>query len=242
MQTTLHPIDQYIGTKLRVYRKKKGLSQSDLAQLLGISHQLVQKYEQGSTRISVSTLYDISRVLGIAPGFFYEGFEVTSPLAADSDTIIMTDRPPHLNVLLVEDNAADEVLVRKAFDACEMEAKAVIHAVHDGVEALQWLRQPQGCIPFTTPHVILLDLHIPKKPGMEVLKELKNDRTLQHIPVIILTNCINVSEMQKTYRLHASGYILKSFDIHQFYRDIRSMAEYWLNTVILPSRTLDTVS
>ncbi len=234
--SSLHPIDSYIGSKIRTHRKKLSLSQSDLANLLKISHQQIQKYEQGLTRISVSTLYDISRVMGVVPGFFYEGFQLNASHATPpaSQDIISSERPRSLNILLVEDDASDEILARKALESCASDITISIHTAHDGVEALQFLRNNLSSS-FLMPDIILLDLNIPKKQGIEVLKEIKNDRNMRHIPVIILTHSINAAEMFETYKLYASGYIAKSFDVNRFNKDISNMIEYWLTTVVLPN-------
>lgn len=230
--SALHPIDNYIGSKIRNHRKKLGLSQVDLANLLNVSHQQIQKYEQGLTRISVSMLYEISRIMGVTPGFFYEGFQAHAVHTVQD--IISPERPKSLHVLLVEDNASDEILARKALEACASDVAISVHAVHDGAEALRLLRGQHMSTPVLMPDIILLDLNIPKKQGMEVLKEIKNDRELRHIPVIVLTHSINAAEMYETYKLYASGYIVKSFDIKRFNSDISKMVGYWATMVVLP--------
>lgn len=209
------------------------MSQLQLAELLRVSHQQVQKYEQGMTRISASTLYDIGRIMSVVPSFFYEGFNPTLPASNTIDDIISLERPKQLNILLVEDNASDEILTRKALEECD--AEIIVHSVYDGIEALKCLRGRGSITPFQRPDIVLLDLNIPKKQGMEVLKEIKNDHELRHIPIIVLTNSINAQEMFETYRLYASGYITKSFDITRFNKNIIDMVEYWASAVILPS-------
>jgi CheY-like chemotaxis protein len=234
--SSAHPIDIYIGHRLRTHRKKLGLRQLDLADLLKVSYQQIQKYEHGTTRISVSTLYDISKIMGVEPGYFYEGFNpnIKQHFLPSADDVISLERQPSLNVLLIEDSASDEILTRKAFEVCKAEIK--IHSLYDGVEAMKFLRgQNVGAAPFMRPDIILLDLNIPRKQGVEVLKEVKNDRDLRSIPIIILTNSINAKEMQETYKLFASGYISKSFDINRFIRNIVTMVDYWSSTVILPT-------
>ena len=66
-------IDRHIGTRLRELRAINGLSQKQLARELGVSFQQVQKYEQGTNRISASRLWEISEVMDVAPGTFFEG-------------------------------------------------------------------------------------------------------------------------------------------------------------------------
>jgi transcriptional regulator with XRE-family HTH domain len=69
-----HPIDTYVGGRMRLRRIQLGLSQGALAGKIGVSFQAVQKYESGDIRISASRLYDVAQVLDVSPGFFFEGY------------------------------------------------------------------------------------------------------------------------------------------------------------------------
>jgi transcriptional regulator with XRE-family HTH domain len=69
-----HPIDVYVGGRMRLRRIQLGLSQGALASKIGVSFQAVQKYESGDIRISASRLYDVAQVLEVSPGFFFEGY------------------------------------------------------------------------------------------------------------------------------------------------------------------------
>lgn len=69
-----HPIDVYVGGRMRLRRIQLGLSQGALAGKIGVSFQAVQKYESGDIRISASRLYDVAQALEVSPGFFFEGY------------------------------------------------------------------------------------------------------------------------------------------------------------------------
>jgi len=69
-----HPIDVYVGGRMRLRRIQLGLSQGALASKIGVSFQAVQKYESGDIRISASRLYDVAQVLQVSPAFFFEGY------------------------------------------------------------------------------------------------------------------------------------------------------------------------
>ena len=84
--------------------------------------------------------------------------------------------------------------------------------------------------------IIFLDIFIPKRDGMSVLREIKRDKDIQDIPVIILTNNISQELMSKAYKLGASGYICKSFDFASFKENITDCIKYWTKAVTLPSR------
>lgn len=85
------------------------------------------------------------------------------------------------------------------------------------------------------PDLILLDLNLPKKDGRELLAEIKNDPNLKRIPVVILTISKAEEDIIKTYNLHANCYITKPLDLEQFMRVIKSIEEFWLTIVVLPS-------
>ncbi len=72
-----HPIDIHVGSRLRALRARRGQSQGNLADKLGLSFQQVQKYETGANRVSASKLFDISRIMGVTPNYFFEGREDT---------------------------------------------------------------------------------------------------------------------------------------------------------------------
>lgn len=69
-----HPVDVFVGRKLRMRRTIMGMSQSELGDAIGISFQQVQKYERGANRISASKLWDFSIALGVTPAYFFDGF------------------------------------------------------------------------------------------------------------------------------------------------------------------------
>jgi CheY-like chemotaxis protein/DNA-binding XRE family transcriptional regulator len=229
-------LDIYIGKRLREKRQKLSLTLTDLAEKLGVSHQQIQKYEQAQSRIAAITLYQLGEILGVEPSYFFQGFSAfkkkTERLTGD---VIVPDRESTLNILLVEDDAADELLTRRAFSECSVNVN--MFTVHDGVAALDFLRNKCTSVDFPRPDIILLDLNIPKRDGATVLREIKRDRDISDIPVIIMTNSINFQEMISCYKAFAAGYICKPFDFDIFQNSIESLARYWAQSVVLPNRS-----
>ena len=86
-----------------------------------------------------------------------------------------------------------------------------------------------------TPDIILLDLNLPQKDGREVLEEIKTDENLKRIPVVVLTTSKAEEDIIKSYDLHANSYITKPVDFDQFIRVVRSIEDFWLEVVRLPS-------
>ncbi|HNV27308.1 MAG TPA: response regulator, partial [Nitrospira sp.] len=121
-----------------------------------------------------------------------------------------------IEILLVEDNPGD---VRLTVEALK-EAKVINHltVVKDGVEALAFLRRQGSYTTAPRPHLILLDLNLPRKDGREVLADIKTDDNLKRIPVVVLTTSQDEQDVLKSYNLHANCYITKPIDLDQFDR------------------------
>jgi chemotaxis family two-component system response regulator Rcp1 len=138
-----------------------------------------------------------------------------------------------VEVLLVEDNPGDIRLLQEAFKECE--ATSHLNITRDGEQALAYLRQ-EGCYAKSPrPAFILLDLNLPRKDGREVLEEIKKDRNLRQIPVVILSTSTNIEDVRHAYDLHANCYVPKPFDIDKLQDLGRALENFWLSTVLLPN-------
>jgi CheY-like chemotaxis protein len=137
-----------------------------------------------------------------------------------------------VEILLVEDNPGDVRLTREALK----EAKVInnLTVLKDGVEALAFLRQQGPYGGAVMPHLILLDLNLPKKDGREVLAEIKTDEKLKRIPVVVLTTSQDEQDVFKSYNLHANCYVTKPVDLEQFMTVVKSIEDFWLGIVMLP--------
>jgi len=109
-----------------------------------------------------------------------------------------------------------------------------LHVVNDGVEAIKLLNRDVQYLDIPLPDLILLDLNLPKKDGREVLEEIKSDKDLKHIPVVILTTSKAEDDVFKAYDLHANCYITKPVDLDQFIAVIKSIEDFWFSIVKLP--------
>ncbi len=140
-----------------------------------------------------------------------------------------------IDILLVEDNPGDVDLAREALENSKVFNK--LHVVTDGMAALDFLfqRGQYGSVP--RPDLIILDLNLPKKDGREVLAEIKDHPDLKHIPVVILTTSRDEEDILKSYKLHANCFITKPIDLHQFIKVVKTIEDFWLTIVKLPTRT-----
>lgn len=139
-----------------------------------------------------------------------------------------------IEILLVEDNPGDVRLTQEALKA----AKVVntLHVVEDGVAAMDFLYRRGGYDDAPRPALILLDLNLPKKNGREVLAEIKQDEQLKTIPVVILTTSQSEEDVVRAYSLHANCYISKPVDFTQFTKIFRTIEDFWLTIVTLPTK------
>ncbi len=99
------------------------------------------------------------------------------------------------------------------------------------MEALDYLRASDTNLP----DLILLDLNLPRWDGKSLLREIKSDQSLKRIPVIILTTSNSEQDVVESYDLHANCYIVKPLDIDQFFKRIKGIETFWLETALLPS-------
>jgi len=88
-----HAVDVHVGERIRLRRRELGVSQERLAGALGITFQQIQKYELGRNRVSASRLWDIARVLRVAPTYFYEGLDASPPEPAAEPTARLLGSP-----------------------------------------------------------------------------------------------------------------------------------------------------
>lgn len=135
-------------------------------------------------------------------------------------------------ILLVEDNPADIRLTEEVMQESGMEV--TMDVVRDGEQALLFLRRENNYAEARRPDLILLDLNLPRKDGREVLAEVKEDSDLRMIPVVMLTTSKADHDIIACYQRHANSYITKPVDLEEFVEVIRSIEQYWLQTVRLP--------
>jgi CheY-like chemotaxis protein len=142
---------------------------------------------------------------------------------------------PHggaITILLAEDDEDDRVLTRAALN--EAKHNAVLHTVDDGAELLDYLRRQGDHADAGRPHLILLDLNMPRMNGHEALAEIKRDPELRSIPVVVLTTSKDAEDISSSYQLGANSYISKPTGFLSFVDTMRSFARYWTDTVELP--------
>ena len=137
-----------------------------------------------------------------------------------------------VDVLLVEDDEGDVLMTREAFEFYKIRNQ--LHVVSDGEQALQFLRRTGPFADAPRPGLILLDVNLPRRNGLEVLAELKQDPELLLIPVVILTTSKAEEDILRSYKLHANAYVSKPVDFENFMAAIRQIDDFFLALVQLP--------
>ncbi len=139
-----------------------------------------------------------------------------------------------IEIMLVEDNPGDVRLTREALTDAKVLNNLTVAV--DGVDAMALLRDVGTRPDAWEPDLVLLDLNLPRKDGREVLREVKADERLRHIPVVVLTTSKAEEDILRSYQLHANCYITKPVNLDQFMRVIQEVENFWLCVVKLPTR------
>ena len=137
-----------------------------------------------------------------------------------------------VEILLIEDNPGDARLTREALK--EGKVRNNLNHVTDGVEAMNFLHKKDNYANSPRPDLIILDINLPRKNGIEVLAEIKADENLKSIPVVILSISKAEEDIIKTYSLHANCYIIKPMDLIKLFEVVHSIESFWLTLVRLP--------
>jgi CheY-like chemotaxis protein len=143
-------------------------------------------------------------------------------------------------ILYAEDDENDAFLMERAFS--KLAIANPLRIVPDGKLAIAYLA---GTAPYADreePCLCLLDLSMPGKPGLEVLKWIRNEPTLAQPPVVVLTSSNQESDIHRAYLLGADGYVIKPGHPHELLRIVTSMQDYWLGEIRPAKKFVDFAS
>lgn len=134
-------------------------------------------------------------------------------------------------ILIVEDSVEDVDLTIEALKGAKVQYR--LNVLCDGTEVLPYLRREGKYAKANRPHLIILDLRLPKKDGHSVLAEIKSEPAFKKIPVLILTTSQDKRDIEKSYELGASCYVVKPLNLDQLLLTMKWI-EDWLTFVRLP--------
>jgi len=132
-------------------------------------------------------------------------------------------------VIFAEDDNEDWMLIDETLQLCS--ENCVFERVHNGVELLNRLRDTS----LNLPDVIMMDLKMPKKDGVETLTDIRQDDNLKHIPVIIMTTSKTESDIMRSYITGANSYVVKPVTFDAMRSVLLDIHHYWANVVTTPS-------
>ncbi|MBS3733738.1 MAG: response regulator [Phycisphaerae bacterium] len=136
-------------------------------------------------------------------------------------------QPDTLHVLLVEDNDDHAELIRRSLG--DHNVPNTLDVVRDGAAAMDYLfgSDAGGAAP-KRPHLVLLDLRLPKIDGLEVLRRIKESEALKELPVVVVTTSEAESDVARAYQHHANSYLVKPLDFREFTKLMEDLGLYWL--------------
>jgi two-component system, response regulator len=214
-------LQKRFGMAVQSWRNRLRISQEDLAARTGMRRSYISDIERGTRNASLKNVEKLIAALGLPVGTFFSEFNDrpgTQPLTTDE----------LVDILLVEDQANDVELTLEALKDGHIANR--IFVVRDGEEALNFL--------FCTgafahrklndlPQIILLDLHLPKIDGLEVLRRIKAHARTRSIPVVVLTSSQEHRDIMTSRNLGAETYIVKPVDLQNFSAATLKLSLQW---------------
>jgi len=138
-----------------------------------------------------------------------------------------------MTILVAEDDPDHQLIIKEGFEETHLPHELVI--VDDGEELMDYLYRKNKHVNAIKPDIILLDLNMPKKNGLEALKEIKADVGLQNIPIVVLTGSKDEEDLTRSYNLGINLYINKPTTYAELIKMLKWLDEYWNEIVHLPS-------
>ena len=137
-----------------------------------------------------------------------------------------------IHILLVEDNEGDILLTTEALQEGKIFNK--ISVVRDGKQAMDFLKKRNEYADVELPNLILLDINLPKQNGHEILRLIKADLDIKHIPIIMLTTSSSEKDILMAYKNFANCFIIKPVEVKDLINAVTKIKDFWINIVPLP--------
>jgi CheY-like chemotaxis protein/DNA-binding XRE family transcriptional regulator len=215
-------VQKGFGAEVKRRRVQLGISQEKLAERANLHRTYVSDVEAGKRNPSLASIQRLTLALGASLGAIFASVEDGKNSNGEPNSPKLGD------ILLVEDNHKDIELTLAAFRQAKLTNP--IQVIHDGIEALDYVfcRGNYAKRPRTErPQVVLLDLHLPKIHGLEILRRIKGDEFTRKIPVVVLTASQRDDHIQEALRLGAQSYIVKPVDFQNFSQSTSKLSFRW---------------
>ena len=204
-------VKKQFGAAVRFRRDHLGISQEELAGRAGLHRTYISDVERGARNVSLESIHRLATALEVPLSVLFSRLEETSSEKSMIPPPVSLDEL--VEILIVEDSVEDAELTIKALKDMRMTNR--IRVVRDGAAALDFLfckGEYAHRKRHERPHMILLDLGLPKIDGLEVLRQIKADPRTRTIPVVVLTVSSKDRDIAASQRLGAEAYIVKPVD------------------------------
>lgn len=202
------------ATAVRWWRKKHGITQEELAERADLHRTYISDVERGARNLSLESISKLAMALEVSVATLFGVAHIRNE-APGRGTHERLGRE-FVEILMVEDDPADIELTLQAFKQARFTNK--VQVARDGVAALDFLfcRGPfAGRNAEDAPHMILLDLNLPRLNGVEVLRQIKSEKRTQDIPVVVLTASDRERDIAECRQLGAKDYLTKPVSIQR---------------------------
>jgi CheY-like chemotaxis protein len=216
-----------LGSVIKSRRTRLGLSQEALAERADLHRTYVTDIEGGTRNVTLESIAKLAGALGVTISELFANIGVAGADGAGGADGSVSIRSP-IDLLLVEDNSKDVELALEAFKHAKMTNR--IHVARDGAAAIDFLfcrGEYRGRILEVPPQAILLDIHLPKIDGLEVLRRIKSEERLRSIKVVMLSASNRDEHIREAMQLGASGYIVKPVDFRNFSQMTPKLDFWW---------------
>jgi len=134
-----------------------------------------------------------------------------------------------MNILIVEDNTSEQFLIKEAFK--EAQVTHTLYMVNDGFMALDFLKGQGDFHNMPRPDLIILDLNMPKKNGLELISDLKGNPKWAHIPILVFSNSEFPTDICRCYTMGVNAYLNKPADFQGFVDIAHAVDSFWFKLV-----------
>lgn len=218
--------DKLLTALSRIIRKRReevGMSQTVLAEKSGLHRTYINNIERGSKNISIESLKKIADSLSTT----------VSDLLTQAEEISSESESP-IKILLVEDNPADVFMFKRCIKKSSLDTAVTV--IDSGTRAEEYLRSLTTESTDSHPDIVFLDLNLPGRTGHELLKDIKSNEMLRHIPVIILTTSANPKDVRKSFGEFSNSFLTKPVDPVEYEKAIHDVLLYWFSVSSIPGK------
>lgn len=219
-------ISKIIGKEIYKNRKARSITREELAKSINVSQSLIQQFENGSTKISLPILYQIYHILKFSIDDLFDRIKKEEQEARNKDNkYVCANKLDSLRILMIEDNIVDQMVFSETLK--EINIKTEFTGIQNGDEALNLINEDNFDY-----DIIFLDINLPKRDGIDILRSIKGSDSVKNIPVIIYTSSILGEDMKKCYKMGCNGYLIKTLNNETLKNNLLTTMNYWIHNII----------